>query len=88
VKAVRAVDAQRVADGWRRTVNGWEQRSEWSWVEPDRLSPLGRIAAAVHPLNIAVLQALLSIGALLLMSSDPVASRSTSPPAPDASSGA
>ena len=54
--------SHELQDGWRRTVDGWEQISEWTASAPDR--PSG-VASALHPLLIAGLQGLISCGALL-----------------------
>jgi hypothetical protein len=47
------------ADFWRRTTRGWERMDFW----PRR--PSSHRVRAIHPLNIAGLQFLLSLGALL-----------------------
>ena len=51
-------------DDWRRTAFGWEHSSAW---KIDREAPTDRASFDdfVHPAAIAVLQALLSLGALL-----------------------
>ncbi|MGE0759978.1 MAG: hypothetical protein AB7O38_23385 [Pirellulaceae bacterium] len=53
-------------DAWRRTVHGWEQRDERAWLEPalTSLPP----AAAIHPLVVASLFVLVSVGSLLSLS--------------------
>ncbi len=54
----------RLADGWRRTADGWEWHEVWNRsrtteaVEPK--------AWRIHPVNIAMLQILISIFALCL----------------------
>ena len=53
--------------GWRRTALGWEEASHWRLRASIGSVPTS--AAAVHPLVIASLQLLVSIGALLVGSS-------------------
>ena len=49
---------------WRRTKLGWEDASQWMFnVEPQ---PLPAPSTAVHPLVIASLELLISVGALVL----------------------
>jgi hypothetical protein len=62
------VEAEQDGDQWRRTVNGWEKRSKWLSERAAQQGGHGISLAAVHPANLAILQALLSIGALLLLS--------------------
>ena len=52
--------------GWRRTVSGWEEASRWHLdARPDpHLTP----AMAVHPLVIASLELLISVGGLVVAS--------------------
>jgi hypothetical protein len=80
VLTVRPVQVADV-DNWRRTVDGWEKRSEW---QPSRLPPPSSPRlnlAALHPLNVAALQALLSVGALLIWSPVEARPRVVRPPA-------
>jgi hypothetical protein len=64
------------ADQWRRTAHGWEQRSDWVMESPARPAQHPVNFAAVHPLNIAVLQVLISVGALMLLPPKSVAAPS------------
>ena len=48
---------------WRRTANGWERTSDWRFEN----RPIAPRIAAVHPLVIAGLQLLLSVGVLLAL---------------------
>jgi hypothetical protein len=52
------------ADGWRRTIDGWERMSEWSTSAPSPETPAG-FASVLHPLFLAIFQGLVSCGALL-----------------------
>ena len=52
--------------GWRRTAFGWEEASRWQRdVAP---APLATPAMAVHPLVIASLELLISVGVLVVAS--------------------
>lgn len=51
---------------WRRTLDGWERMSDWT---PRRVTPSAIPAVdfgIVHPSLVAILQLLLSVGALIL----------------------
>jgi hypothetical protein len=63
--------AQSPAPDWRRTSTGWEDRTAWLTVQnPPPARPRCDLTA-VHPLNLAILQALLSTAALLSLSPRP-----------------
>lgn len=49
---------------WRRTVNGWEPSVAWADAG-SKLAPPA-VALNLHPMIVAMLQALISVGALLL----------------------
>lgn len=50
-------------DGWRRTAQGWEQRSDWMWRVSMQREPLAR---RIRPWKIAALQLLVSLLAFQL----------------------
>ena len=50
-------------DEWRRTVNGWEKKTAWS--RPTKLLPA---ATRLHPVLLASIQILISVGSLLAFS--------------------
>ena len=64
--AGRQADAAAGDGDWRRTVNGWERKSNWEPVEQRRAAP--RLPWRVHPLALALLQLLISLAALLAFS--------------------
>lgn len=51
----------RLEDGWRRTAQGWEQRSDWMAPASMQPEPFTRY---IHPWTIAALQVLVSLLAL------------------------
>ena len=53
-------------DPWRRTVEGWELRT--AWANTGNLLNARPWAAAIHPILVAILQVLLSLGSLLAFS--------------------
>ena len=54
---------------WRRTAAGWERAGDWQPNSPTRLAvPKFKSADAVHPLVVAALELLVSLGALLFFS--------------------
>lgn len=55
--------------GWRRTDLGWEEASRWQLERVPR--PVPTPATAVHPLVIASLELMISLGALLVGSPGP-----------------
>ena len=59
-----ASDRAEAGEGWRRTIDGWERMSEWSTSAPTPETPAG-FASVLHPLFLAILQGLVSCGALL-----------------------
>ncbi|HUG69913.1 MAG TPA: hypothetical protein VMM76_19330 [Pirellulaceae bacterium] len=54
---------------WRRTALGWEDASRWQLNAT--LRPLPTSTAAVHPLVIASLELMLSVGVLILVAPSP-----------------
>ncbi len=50
-------------DAWRRTVQGWENTTEWEQVPI--IAPEWAHLGAIHPALVAALQVLISLGALL-----------------------
>ena len=61
---------QEIATEWRRTNHGWERYSDWFSQDP----PLPT-ATRIHPILVAALQMLISLGALVAFC-QPVASSS------------
>ena len=53
----------RLEDGWRRTAQGWEQRSDWMAPASMQPEPFTRY---IHPWTIAALQLLVAMLALRL----------------------
>lgn len=65
----RVSSAQSIAsgaddDGWRRTVNGWERRDQWTRIAPAQLS--APVPKTMHPMGLAAAQILAVMGLWLL----------------------
>jgi hypothetical protein len=63
-----AAETTDVADGWRRTAEGWQWRQ--AWVRPPESGTVAPLAWRLHPATLAALQLLLCLLALVCGASD------------------